>query len=687
MNIADFCEQILCGEALQDKLWTPDEITFEDRPIHKNLPSLPARTAELSFNTKASIQLPGLSQLEEPKHRGILLHFFLNHELLALELMALMLLRFPEAPVSFKKGLLKTMKEEQKHAQLYLELMDDYGVRAGDVPVNKFFWDCLSGVENLQQFVAGMSLTFEQANLDFSLFYKQAFEKIGDHRAATVLQTVYDEEITHVCHGLAWFRRWKHKGLSDWQEYAKILEIPLSPSRGKGPLFDLVGRQKAGFDKEFIDNMKVTSMSRGRSPDVFLFHGFAEASIAEGKAFNFPKWGQILEKDMSLLPLVFTRQDDLLLTWSKPSTEHLQKLQSSGLLVPEIQQCPFDKPFAALKKRHARSLNPWGWSPYIHEKFKGLLGQNEKLRGWQEEFKVYFSKTFCVDLVQKFNAEATHDWFNHKGLESSICSSFDALKEQVVNFSTKWPCIVVKAPLGASGRNMLRLPQGEINPHQEAQLRGLLKLHGELIVEPWVERVLDFSLHFDLGEEVTYKGATRLINDERGQYSATVMANPWRGVSEDYLKVLHSANTGGLNGFGKLLATKLTLELKELNYKGPLGIDAFIYIDGEGSLQVRPMVEMNFRYTMGRVAMGFEKYIAPGRSALMKILSLKSKRDKHLRPRIKSLDTSIPEKNKKGLWSRGLLVLNEYSDDLCFPIVLSIGEDSADCEQQLYEEE
>ena len=64
----------------------------------------------------------------DPVERGRVLHFFANHELLALELMAVALLRFPDAPHSFRRGIIETMKEEQKHLNLYIESMNRLGV-------------------------------------------------------------------------------------------------------------------------------------------------------------------------------------------------------------------------------------------------------------------------------------------------------------------------------------------------------------------------------------------------------------------------------------------------------------------------------------------------------------------------------------------------------------------------------
>ena len=71
---------------------------------------------------------------------------------------------------------------------------------------------------------------------------------------------------------------------------------------------------------------------------------------------------------------------------------------------------------------------------------------------------------------------------------------------------------------------MLRVFEGEIKETQVSQIMTMLTASGEVIVEPWAERALDFSLHFDVNEQVKFKGVTRLLNDERGQYSEVYLA-------------------------------------------------------------------------------------------------------------------------------------------------------------------
>ena len=88
------------------------------------------------------MNFPALHRLEQERERGRLLHFFANHELLATELMALVLLKFPDAPAAFRKGVLQTLKDEQEHTRLYLQRMKECGIHFGELPVSGYFWRC-----------------------------------------------------------------------------------------------------------------------------------------------------------------------------------------------------------------------------------------------------------------------------------------------------------------------------------------------------------------------------------------------------------------------------------------------------------------------------------------------------------------------------------------------------------------
>ena len=250
MELREFAERVLFATTLEEKLLRPMDITDENPGPAFVTPAAPGRPAELQFKVtgEARDSFPGTKNLEQESERGRLLHFFANHELLATELMALVLLKFPDAPAAFRKGVYQTLKDEQEHTQLYLQRMKECGIHFGELPVSGYFWRSVSVMENPMDYVSSLCLTFEQANLDFARHYAKGFASIGDNETSQLLEKIYRDEIGHVAYGLKWFRRWKNPSESDWEAFCRQLKFPLSPQRAKGITLNVEGRRAAGLD-------------------------------------------------------------------------------------------------------------------------------------------------------------------------------------------------------------------------------------------------------------------------------------------------------------------------------------------------------------------------------------------------------------------------------------------------------
>lgn len=227
MELREFAERVLFSSSLEEKLQPPDVITDERPGSALCTPAAPGRPRGLIFKPigTARGEFPGTRHLEQADERGRLLHFFANHELLATELMALVLLKFPDAPAAFRKGVLETLKDEQEHTRLYMERMKSCGIEFGSIPVSGYFWRAVSGMESPMDYVAGLSLTFEQANLDFARHFSTCFSEVGDADSAKLLQKIYRDEIGHVAYGLKWFRHWKNPNESDWEAFCRHRNI------------------------------------------------------------------------------------------------------------------------------------------------------------------------------------------------------------------------------------------------------------------------------------------------------------------------------------------------------------------------------------------------------------------------------------------------------------------------------
>ena len=228
------------------------KIEFSDFKNY-SIPSLPGRNEKLKMSDKRT-KFP--KNFEHADARAKALHFFANHELLAMEMMAAAMLYFThqnEEDIKFKKGLLQTLKEEQKHFKLYLNRMKEFGLEFGDLPLNDFFWRQMHSLRSPEEYLAMMSLTFEMANLDFMMIYKDAFLKVEDSKTAAILDVVLDDEISHVAFGVNYLNR-KKQTLDLWSYYKSCLPMPLTPARSKGPILNKDSRLKTGIDQAFLTN-------------------------------------------------------------------------------------------------------------------------------------------------------------------------------------------------------------------------------------------------------------------------------------------------------------------------------------------------------------------------------------------------------------------------------------------------
>jgi uncharacterized ferritin-like protein (DUF455 family) len=632
MELREFAERVLFATTLEEKLLRPTVITDERPGPALVTPAAPGRPAELQFKVTGTSRdsFPGTKNLEQEAERGRLLHFFANHELLATELMALVLLKFPHAPAAFRKGVYQTLKDEQEHAQLYIQRMKECGIHFGELPVSGYFWRSVSVMENPMDYVSSLCLTFEQANLDFARHYAKGFAGIGDDETSKLLEKIYRDEIGHVAYGLKWFRRWKNPTESDWEAFCRQLKFPLSPQRAKGITLNVEGRRAAGLDAHFIAELDVFSQSKGRTPNVFVFNPFAEARIAHGKSFNPTKHQAQLARDLANLPQFLCRQDDIVLVNEKPSVEFLSGIKQAGFALPEFLEFSETK---NLSQRKLGRLRPWAWGPDSGELFQPLFanitGEKRTACGsFNPDIARLYSKAWSAALLKKILQSHSSNWLctGHE-VGVAVDSLTDALTAIATIRQRGHHKIVIKESLGLAGSNAIRLFEPELLETHRRWIANAVENSRQLVVEPWLERELDFSVQLEMSHDgLKLCGYTGLLNDAKGQFQGNVAAPGHQKKIPANLIALFPEPPDIAQRLHALYAEIFKLlehELRRANYLGPVGIDAFAYRDADGKIRLKPIVEINPRYTMGRVTVELMKHVAPGSCGLFRLISRK----------------------------------------------------------------
>ncbi len=642
MELRDFAEQVLFATTLEEKLRRPSVVTDDQPGPPRPAPVLPGRPAELRFKAAGDSQadFPGLHRLEQERERGRLLHFFANHELLATELMALVLLRFPEAPKAFRRGVLQTLLEEQDHTRLYLRRMAQCGLQFGELPVSGYFWRAVSPMTQPMDFVAGLSLTFEQANLDFCRHFSRGFAAVGDPETAALLDGIYRDEIGHVAHGLKWFRRWKDPGESDWEAFRRQLKFPLSPQRAKGFELNVEGRRSAGLDPEFIAELEVFSQSKGRTPHVFWFNPFAEAVLARGSSFTPVKAQAALAHDLAALPQFLARQDDVVLVPQRPSAPFLSGLKQTGFPLPEFVELEGHggaSPLLELSRRKLAGLRPWAWGPDSLRLLEPLFGSvTGDRRPPEESFNATLARLYSKAWSAAFLREVLEGESTLPDgalpTQSWLCARDDVGVEvrtvpEALDRIAAWRAqgmhrLVAKESLGLAGANSLRLWEPELLPAQLQWLTSALRDGRTVVIEPWRERVVDFSVQWEMqSRRLKLCGFTGLLVDRRGQYLGNWAEPHSQRLPSAVLGLFPQEISRGLPALFERIRHRLEIHLRDGGFRGPVGMDAFVYRESDGTARLKPVVEINPRFTLGRVLLELMRRVAPGSQGRLELIN------------------------------------------------------------------
>ena len=260
MELRDFAERVLRADRLADKLAAPGQPLTDEHPGTPLRCARPGRPADLGFSLgRSGRRMPRPDGFREARLRAAAHHIMANHELQALEIMAWTVLAFPDAPAGFRMGMAEVMRDEQMHTRVHANRCAELGTPFGSLPVNGYLWLKAMNFTGVMDYLAGVPLTFEGANLDHTVQFAGHFRRAGDEKGARIMETIHRDEIGHVAFGIDWLRRLKPAGADDWQAYVDHLHWPMCPKLARGAPFQRAARQTAGLDDDFIVRLEEPS--------------------------------------------------------------------------------------------------------------------------------------------------------------------------------------------------------------------------------------------------------------------------------------------------------------------------------------------------------------------------------------------------------------------------------------------
>ncbi|PJZ46634.1 hypothetical protein [Leptospira brenneri] len=195
---------------------------------------------------------------------------------------------------------------------------------------------------------------------------------------------------------------------------------------------------------------------------------------------------------------------------------------------------------------------------------------------------------------------------NHSPLPAKVISSEEHLFAELEE--VKLP-IVLKSEFGLAGRNHIIFK----SPSDSWKMSQVNKrLFGfPVVAESWVgeERFFDFSTLWDVNDgEFFYLTSTAMLVDKEGVF---------RGIRIGGSELTFAAHF--LPPVMDLVRDTKGFIPKE--YSGPCAIDGFLFRE-EGRLQIQPVSEFNFRYSIGRILWEVRKKRNPKPEVVSGILIL-----------------------------------------------------------------
>ena len=228
----------------------------------------------------------------------------------------------------------------------------------------------------------------------------------------------------------------------------------------------------------------------------------------------------------------------------RPSVEFLSAVKQAGFPLPEFVELREGRidPAGSLCQRKIGSLRPWAWGPDSLELLEPLFAKvtgeaRTASQRFNERIARLYSKAWSAAFLRKVLARscrgveahppevkraAAEPWLCTEDEAGVVVDTLESALEAIAAIRRRGHHrVVAKEALGLAGHNAIRLWEPEVLTTQRRWLAHALQNGRQLVIEPWLERELDFSVQLEMGpRSLKLCGYTGLINDRKGQFQA-----------------------------------------------------------------------------------------------------------------------------------------------------------------------
>jgi hypothetical protein len=333
-----------------------------------------------------------------------------------------------------------------------------------------------------------------------------------------------------------------------------------------------------------------------------------EHQLAEGVSYQRTKQLARINAELSahLIPLAVDH--DAIVGNGEFSDTFLKQIADVGFplveSIPDLQIIP-----------DSACASPWGWSASLIREFKidrpnnGPPVSNQDARDGKttpsdlDAVHLVNSRAFSSDYESQY---APLPYAREISSVDELRDAIDGLADSDCGPSRRW---VVKANHSMSGRERMCGRKTETgNPTVDEQtsrwVTRRLAMNQRLFFEPWLDRVEEFSVHWDVEPTATPElmGITQLLCDENGRFQGNRVFS------------VEPVDTHCVNAIEK--TRKLARSIQATGYHGAIGIDCMVHRTTDG-VQLRVAQDINARWSMGRVALRAAELLGETEATLM----------------------------------------------------------------------
>ena len=285
---------------------------------------------------------------------------------------------------------------------------------------------------------------------------------------------------------------------------------------------------------------------------LLVFNPENDMALASGLAgYTAPEAIERYSRSHWMLPRLWAGEDDLVWDWKQD-----------------------------LSDKNITEVVPWGWSKALVYRLSksGVRREVMPSDAMLDGLRTLSSRVFTSKLQREL------------GLDVAVCKTW----EEVEIFERRVGPAVMKAPWSSSGKGLMMVS----SPTARGWMQNTVAREGAVVCERWMDRVQDFALEFTVEEcgAVRYEGLSVFRTSPTGRYVAHDFVTP----EDQRAALMQWVSEEEVLRWCKWWQKRLEEDdIRAFSYVGPMGVDMLVDADG----RINPCVELNWRMTMGHVAL------------------------------------------------------------------------------------